>query len=80
MIEEPSAKTLEGVDWELLARVQKKADALHALGRLNPRAFENLWAEGLAATGDHPELLQTLDMLRPAGKVDADEPFIDIDD
>ena len=74
MISEPSPEVLRSTDWEALRALETRADQLLAGGQLDAQAFGELWAAGLLATKNHPELLQTLDMLRPAdARQDFDE-------
>ena len=65
-ITKPPDAVLRATDWDALRDIEKRADALYAAKALDGVAFAKLWAEGLAATKNHPELLQTLDMIRPS--------------
>lgn len=65
MIAEPTPDVLKATDWGTVARVTKRAQTLARAGRLDKTTFDDLWKVGLVATRSHPELLQTLDMLRP---------------
>jgi SPP1 gp7 family putative phage head morphogenesis protein len=53
------------VDVVGLERIEAEAKAKAAAGTLTPAAFESLWAQGVEAAGDYPELLATLATLKP---------------
>lgn len=64
-IEAPEKDALAGVDWAALDAVLERAKSLVDQGRMTKDAYAELWREGLEATDNRPELLETLAMFEP---------------
>ena len=63
-IAEPSREVRAACDSAALWEVERKVKELAATGKLDAVAFDALWTEGLAATGGHAELLESVAMFR----------------
>jgi hypothetical protein len=75
-IAEPSKSVLASVDWASLDKVYRDTRALADAGKMTSTSFDQLWKRGMAATKDHPEMLQSIDVFKPASRSDAgDDDF-----
>lgn len=66
-IEEPSDAVKAATDWAALSDLADRARELVMTGKMTPAAYAELWAQGLEATKNHPELLEGISRWKPPG-------------